>query len=169
MTLVDYLIILLVVVSAVVGVARGFLREVIALVTWIIALLVAWHFAGRLEPYLGGLLSSPRVRPWAARAVLVVAVLLLGAGIGAIASHFVRLSLFSSTDRFLGLLFGVARGLVIFGVLVLVCQTLRLDQEHWWRASRLLPYGERAANLLLSMVGDTADRLHAFNLVDQRL
>lgn len=169
MTLVDYLIVLLIVLSAVVGVARGFLREIIALVTWIIALFVAWHFAGRLEPYLGGLLSSPHVRPWAARAILIIAVLLVGAGIGAIVTHLVRLSLFSGTDRFLGFLFGVVRGFVIFGVLVLVCQTLRLDGEHWWRASRLLPYGERAANLLLSMVGDTADRLHAFNLVDQRL
>ena len=169
MTLVDYLIVLLIVLSAIIGVVRGFLREIIALVTWIIALLVAWHFAGRLEPYLGGLLSSPTVRPWAARAVLIIAVLLVGAGVGALATHFVRLSLFSSTDRFLGLLFGVVRGLVIFGVLVLVCQTLRLNEEHWWRASRLVPYGERAANLLLSMVGDAADHLRVFNLVDQRL
>jgi membrane protein required for colicin V production len=169
MTPIDYLIIVLMLLSAVVGVARGFLREIIALVTWIMALLVAWHFAGRLEPYLGGLLASPRVRPWAARTLLAIAVLLLGAGIGALVTHFVRLSLFNSTDRFLGLLFGVVRGFVIFGVLVLVCQTLRLDEERWWRSSRLLPYGERAANLVLSMVGDTADHLHAFNLVDQRL
>jgi membrane protein required for colicin V production len=169
MTLVDYLIVALVVLSAVVGVARGFLREVIALVTWLIALLVAWHFAARLEPYLGGLLSSPAVRPWAARAILLIGVLLLGAALGTIVTHLVRLSIFSSTDRALGFFFGMVRGLVIFGVLVLVCQTLRLNEEHWWRASRLLPYGERAANLLLSMVGDTADHRHAFNLVDQRL
>lgn len=169
MTLVDYLIVALVVLSAGVGVARGFLREIIALITWIAALLLAWHYAGRLEPYLGGLLSSPYVRPWAARAILVIAVLLVGAGLGAIITHLVRLSLFSGTDRFLGLIFGVVRGLVIFGVLVLVCQTLRLDEEHWWRSSRLLPYGERAASLLLSMVGDTGERRHAFNLVGQRL
>jgi membrane protein required for colicin V production len=169
MTLVDYLIVALVILSAAVGVARGFLREVIALVTWLIALLVAWHFAGRLEPYLGGLLSSAAVRPWAARTILFIGVLLVGAALGAIVTHLVRLSIFNSTDRALGFFFGMVRGLVIFGVLVLVCQTLRLNEEHWWRSSRLLPYGERAANLLLSMVGDTADRRHAFNLVDQRL
>ncbi|MGH8220034.1 MAG: CvpA family protein [Steroidobacteraceae bacterium] len=167
MTLVDYLIVALVLVSAAVGVARGFLREIIALVTWVVALFVGWHFAGRLEPYLGGLLSSPSVRPWAARALLVIAVLLAGAGIGAIVTHLVRLSLFSSTDRFLGFLFGMVRGVVILGVLVLLCQTLRLDGEHWWRSSRLLPYGERTANLLLSMVGDKAQRRHTFRLVDQ--
>jgi membrane protein required for colicin V production len=168
MTTVDYLIVALVILSAAVGLVRGFLREIIALATWVVALLVAWHFAGWLEPYLGGLLSSPPVRPWAARALLVIAVLLIGAGLGAIITHFVRLSLFSSTDRFLGFLFGVVRGLVILGVLVLACQTLRLDEEQWWRSSRLLPYGERAAHLLLSMVGDTGVRRHTFKLVDER-
>src|SRR6185437_650757 len=114
MTLVDYLIVALVVLSAVVGVARGFLREIIALVTWIVALLIAWHFAGRLAPYLGGRLSSPPVKTWSARAILLIAVLLVGAGIGALVTHLVRLSIFSSTDRFLGFVFGVMRGLVIF-------------------------------------------------------
>ncbi len=169
MTLVDYLIIALVVLSAGVGIARGFLREVIALVTWIAALLVAWHFAGRVEPYLGGLLSSPHVRPWAARAILLLAVLLAGAALAALITHLVRLSIFSGTDRFLGFLFGLVRGLVILGVLVLVCQTLRLDEEHWWRTSRLLPYGEHAANLLRSLVGDSGGRRPSFKLVDQRL
>jgi len=170
MTLVDYLIVALVVISAAVGVARGFLREIIALITWIVALLVAWHFAGRIEPYLGGLLSAPSVRPWAARALLLVAVLLVGAGVGALVTYFVRLSLFEATDRFLGFLFGMMRGFVVLGVLVLVCQTLRLDEEPWWRSSQLLPYGERAAGLLLSMVGDTTApaHRHAFKLVDER-
>lgn len=168
MTLVDYLIVALVILSATVGLVRGFLREVIALITWIVALFIAWHFAGRLEPYLGGLLSAPPVRTWAARALIVIAVLLAGAAIGAITTHLVRLSLFSATDRFLGFVFGLVRGLVVLGVLVLVCQTLRLDEEHWWRSSRLLPYGERAAGLLFSMVGDAAMHRQTFKLVDER-
>ncbi len=170
MATVDYLILAIVVLSAAVGIARGFLREVIALVTWVAALLIAWHYDGRLEPYLGGLLSSPPVRPWAARAILLAGVLLLGGGLGAIVTHLVRLSLFSGTDRFLGFLFGAARGLVILSVLVLVCQTLRLDEEHWWRSSRLLPYGERGAGLLRSLVGDADGRRHAFKqLARERL
>lgn len=168
MTTVDYLIVALVALSAIVGIARGFLREIIALATWIVALIVAWHYGRLLEPYLGGLLSSPHVRPWAARAILLVGVLLLGAGIGAIVTHLVRLSLFSGTDRFLGFLFGLMRGLVILGVLVLVCHALRLDEERWWRASRLLPYGEHAASLLRSLVADSRGE-RALVLLGQRL
>lgn len=168
MTTVDYLIIALVALSAIVGVARGFLREIVALVTWVAALLIAWHYADRIEPYLGGLLAPPYVRPWAARAILLIGVLLIGAGVGAILSHLVRLSLFRGTDRFLGFLFGVARGIVIFGVLVLVCQALRLDEERWWRGSMLLPYGEHAASALRSLVGDTGVR-RGFKLVGHGL
>jgi membrane protein required for colicin V production len=154
MTTIDYLIIALIVLSAIVGIVRGFLREIIALAAWIVALLVGWHYGGRLEPYLGGLLASPHVRPWAARAILIVGVLLAGAAIAAIVTHLVRLSLFSGTDRFLGFLFGVARGVVILGVLVLACQTLRLDGERWWQRSTLVPYGEHVASFLRTLVGD---------------
>ncbi len=80
----DYLIIATVVISATVGLLRGLLREVIALMTWIVAAFVAWHFAGVLEPHLGGLLAQDAVRPWVARLILFIAVLLLGQAIGAI-------------------------------------------------------------------------------------
>jgi membrane protein required for colicin V production len=153
MIAVDYLIIALVVISAIVGLARGLLREAIALVTWIIALLVAWHYAPELEPYLGGLLGSPHVRTWAARTILLIVVLLVGAGIGAILVHLVRLSIFSGTDRFLGFVFGLLRGVVILGVLVLFGEMLRLDGESWWHKSLLIPYGEHVAGVVRLLVG----------------
>jgi membrane protein required for colicin V production len=168
MTTVDYQIIALVALAAIVGIARGLLRETVALVTGVAALFIAWHYADRIEPYLGGLRAPPHVRPWAARAILLIGVLLVGAGVGAVLSHLVRLSLFRGTDRFLGFLFGVVRGVVILGVLVLVCQALRLDEEHWWRSSMLLPYGEHAASLVRSLVGDTAEQ-PGFKLVGHGL
>ena len=75
----DYLVIAAIVISALVGVMRGFLREAIALVTWIIALFLAWHFSTLVAPHLGGLLADAEVRAWAARVIIVLLVLLLGA------------------------------------------------------------------------------------------
>ncbi|HEV2702028.1 MAG TPA: CvpA family protein [Steroidobacteraceae bacterium] len=150
----DYLIIATVVISGTVGLVRGLLREVIALITWIVAAFVAWHFAGLLEPHLGGLLQQDGVRPWVARLILFLAVLLLGHAIGAILGHFVRLSLFTGIDRFLGLLFGLSRGVLIVGAAVIVCQIVRLDTESWWHESVLLPYGQDAAALLWSLGGN---------------
>jgi membrane protein required for colicin V production len=149
----DYVIIATVVISGTVGLLRGLLREVIAIITWITAAFVAWHFSGSLEPHMGGLLAQPAVRPWMARLILFAVVLLLGHAIGAIAGHFVRLSLLTGVDRFLGLVFGLLRGVLIVGAAVIVCETARMDSESWWHESALLPYGQDAAALLWSLGG----------------
>ena len=154
----DYLVIAAVVLSAIVGAVRGFLREAIALAAWLVALFVAWHFSDTIEPHLGGLLAASHVRPWAARVIIVALVLLVGAGLGALVAHYVRLSIFSGMDRFLGLLFGAARGVVLIGVFVILGQLLKLDGEGWWRHSMLLPYGQSVAHGLRVLVGADASR-----------
>ena len=154
MNVTDYLVIAAVVISAVVGALRGFLREVVALLAWLIALFFAWHFADLIEPHLGGLLAGSAVAPWAARVIIVIVILLLGAAIGAVLNHFVRLSIFSGMDRFLGLVFGLLRGVVLLGVFVILGQVLRLDGERWWTRSLMIPYGQSVANGLRTMVGE---------------
>jgi len=150
----DYLVIVAIVLSAIIGAVRGFLREAVALGAWLIALFFAWHFSDLIEPHLGGLLSDSAVRPWAARVIIVTLVLLLGAGIGAVLGNIVRLSIFSGMDRLLGLFFGLLRGFMLLGVFVILGQLLRLQGEHWWRGSLLLPYGESIANGLRTLVGE---------------
>jgi membrane protein required for colicin V production len=150
----DYWVVAIVLLSAIIGLMRGFLREVVAVVTWILALFIAWHFGAMLAPHLGGLLTNEQVRPWAARAILLLLVLFIGSIAGVFIGHFVRLSLFSVTDRFLGFAFGLVRAAVVLGVLVIICQLLRLDGESWWRESLLIPYAERVANGLRTLVGD---------------
>lgn len=149
----DYVIAAVVVLSAVIGAVRGFLREAIALATWLVALFLAWHLAGRLAPHLGGLLAAPQVRIWAARVIIAALVLLAGMALGAIVAHFVRLSIFSGTDRFLGFLFGAARGVVLLGVFVILAELLHLDTQTWWRHSMLIPYGKSIAGGLRALVG----------------
>lgn len=153
MNITDYVVCAAIVLSAVVGAVRGFLREAIALATWLVALVLAWHFGPRLAPYLGGLLAASGVRIWAARVIIAALVLLIGMAIGAIIGHFVRLSIFSGTDRFLGFLFGAARGVVLFGVFVILAELLHLDTEGWWRHSMLIPYGQSIASGLRTIVG----------------
>jgi membrane protein required for colicin V production len=153
MNVADYVVIAVVVLSAIVGAVRGFLREAIALCTWIVALFVAWHFSDMIAPHLGGLLAASYVRPWAARVIIVALILLCGAALGAIVAHYARLSIFSGADRFLGFLFGAARGVVLIGVFVILGQLLELDGEVWWRHSMLIHYGDSVANGLRVLVG----------------
>jgi membrane protein required for colicin V production len=154
MNWIDYLLIALLAFSCIAGVLRGLLREVIALLTWIVAVWIAWHYADVLEPRLGGALASEGVRAWAARTIIFLGIVLIGTCIGAIVGRVVRLSIFSGTDRLFGGIFGFLRGLVILGLFVMLCHALRLNGEPWWRGSTLIPYGERAANVLRGMVGE---------------
>ena len=149
----DYLVLAAILISAIVGTLRGFLREVVALGAWIIALFVAWHFSDLIEPHLGGLIGTSEVKPWAARVIIAALILLLGAGIGALLSHYVRLSIFSGMDRLLGFAFGLLRGFVLLGVFVILGQTLQLQGERWWGRSVMIPYGESIANGLRAIVG----------------
>ena len=51
MIAVDYIILAILVISAVMGLVRGLLRESIAVITWVLAIVLAWNFASSLEPY----------------------------------------------------------------------------------------------------------------------
>ncbi len=150
----DYFLIALVAVSCIIGIVRGVVRELISLLTWIAALLLAWDYAGVLEPHLGGVLAEDVVRTWAARALIFISVLLIGTGIGALTTHFMRSSIFSGLDRLGGAIFGVLRSLVIIGLVVMLMHALRLTGEPWWRASLVRPFAEHTANVLRSMVGE---------------
>jgi membrane protein required for colicin V production len=154
MNWVDLLLLGLVVFSTVVGLMRGLLREVIVLVTWITAVWLAWKFAPSLEPHLGGALANEGVRTWAARAILFIAVVIVGSGLALLVNHLVRLSLFSGTDRACGALFGLLRGIIMAGLFVIFCHAVRLDGESWWRGSLLVPYAEHSANVLRGLVGE---------------
>ena len=156
MTTPDYVIIAAILISALIGATRGLLREGIAFVTWIIALILAWHFSDLVEPHLGGVLSAAAVKSWVARLVVLGAALFVGALIGAVVTQFVRLSIFSGMDRLGGFAFGVLRGLLLFGIFVMLGQLLRLDKDHWWHESHLIPVGESIANGVRFLVGEGA-------------
>jgi membrane protein required for colicin V production len=145
----DYLFVAILVVSLTLGVFRGFVREAISLLAWLVGLWVAWHFAYVLHPYLGGVLSQPGLREWVARLLLLVAVLLVGSALGWLVNYLVtRAAGLVVMDRVLGGMFGLVRALVIIGVFVLITQGLKLDHQRWWESSRLMPYAAHLANWL---------------------
>lgn len=155
MTPVDYTLIAIVVISAIIGIVRGLLREAISLITWVVALWAGWKYADRVGPYLEGLLADDPVNTWVARAIVALGVLLLGTLIGVLVNQFVRMSIFSGFDRFLGFLFGMLRGIVVLGVLAILGQLLQLDRSSWWQAASLTSYAESAGDVIRKIVGDS--------------
>jgi membrane protein required for colicin V production len=138
---VDYLILGVLVLSMLLGMIRGFMREAIGLLAWLGGLWLAWRYAPALEPFLGGTIGEPPVSTWAARTLIVIAVLVISWLIAGVLGYFMRHSGLSIlVDRLLGLFFGALRGAVVVAVFVLLGQFVELDRVGWWRHSRLLPY-----------------------------
>jgi membrane protein required for colicin V production len=154
MVTLDYILLALILGSAVLGAFRGFLREVISVITWVLAIWLAWRLAPALAPKLGGALRDPVHGVWAARTLIFLVVVIVGYCAGGVVNHFVRLSMFSGLDRLLGFLLGLVRALVVIGIGIMLAQAMRLDGEAWWKQSRLVALLEPTASVLRALAGE---------------
>lgn len=146
MNFIDYLILAVLLVSLLLGFFRGFLREAIGLLSWLGGLWLAWHYAYLLEPHLGGLIAKQPYSTWAARAILLLSVLVVGWIIGGIVSYFVHQSGISlMLDRMIGMLFGFIRGVVLVSIAIMLGEQLELQRTDWWLRSRLMPTASEVA------------------------
>ena len=145
MTWIDYAIIAICVASAAFGIWRGFVKEAISLVTWLVAIILAWQAAWLVEDRLGEWSAAPELRIWAARAIIFIAVLIVGGLLAWTLRAAIRSSGLSSTDRSLGALFGLARGVLLVGLLAIVVEFMDLRDESWWIDARLRPFSEQVA------------------------
>ena len=153
MTSVDYILAGIVLVSVLFGAIRGFLRESIALLGWLVGLWLAWRYASMVEPYVGGVLRDTPLQIWVARIVVLVGVVIGAWLLGSLLGYIVQRSgLTLGVDRVLGGVFGLVRGAVIVGFLVMLCEAADLNHEPWWKESRLLPVGQEMAGVLRGYV-----------------
>ena len=149
MTWIDYAIIAICVASAAFGYWRGFVKEAIALATWLLAILLAWQGAWLIEDRLGDWESAPELRVWAARAIIFVAVLVIGGVLAWMLRTLIRGTGLSSTDRSLGTIFGCARGVLLVGLLAILVDAVDVAGRDWWAGARLRPFSEQVAEGIL--------------------
>ncbi|GHT82785.1 colicin V biosynthesis protein [Betaproteobacteria bacterium] len=144
MTVFDYVFLGIVGVSAVVGLARGLVSEVLALVGWVLALVAAWKFVDDAALLLKDSIADPGWRSVAAFALIVLVVLLLMSFLRFLLRELLKVVGLRATDRFFGALFGVARGLAIAFVLVLLGGMVDMAREPWWAGALFAPPLEAA-------------------------
>lgn len=148
MTYLDYALIIVVAGSAAVGLVRGLFREAMSLAVWVAALWAAGRYSGWLVPYMARWIESPVLDLWAARLAVLVGVLLLGGILTWLVSMAIRGGRLGGADRTAGMAFGVARGVLLAAVLLVVLRVAGLDSESWWRRSKLVPYATPVADAL---------------------
>ncbi len=159
---VDYVIIGIIALSALIGLARGLVREVISLVVWIAALAAAWLFYEPLAVELTPWISTPSIRIGVAVLMLVFGVLIAGAILGYLLTTLVDKTGLSGTDRLLGVVFGAARGAVLVALVVFLASLTPITQDPWWDQSQLLDQFKILADWMLEQVPpDVTERIKA--------
>lgn len=148
----DYLLITVVVVSIVVGLFRGAVRELLGLLVWVAAYLLTVRFAPMLNPHLAGSIESPTSRLVVSNVAIFVGVMILGAIIVSLTSKLVRSIGLGGLDRLLGGVYGVLRGVFMLAAAVLVAGASPLRQETWWEQSRLVPELQPLAEALHHLI-----------------
>jgi membrane protein required for colicin V production len=139
MTAFDYAVLALVVASALLGLWRGVVSEMLALVAWVVAFLVARAQAPQVSDWLAGQVVEPGMRLAAAYVLVFVGVLLVFALARMLISLMLKAVGLGFLDRLLGGAFGVLRGMLVVVFAVLVAGMTPLPRSDWWRGAVLAP------------------------------
>ncbi|HEN46749.1 MAG TPA: CvpA family protein [Mizugakiibacter sp.] len=148
MNIADYTILAVVVLSVLIGLWRGLVAEVLALAVWGVALWSAWMFGNAVAGHLPDGIHEPSARIFIAWGLIFVAVLVLGALLSWLLRMLVESTGLSGSDRMLGMVFGLTRGLVIVTLTVLLLGFTPFPRDTWWQHSTLIPTFQSAATMI---------------------
>lgn len=142
-------------VSLLLGVMRGLVREVMALVSWIAAFVLARQFGGSVAVLLPATLQPAELRLAAGFVSVLLASLLVLWLAGFLLSELVKAAGLAGANRALGAVFGLVRGLVIVTIAVLVGGLTSLPRHPGWRNAWLSPPFEAAAGWAKAWLPET--------------
>ena len=154
MTAFDYAVLGIVGLSVIVSIWRGVVREILALLSWIVAFFVAQAYTNTFAAWLPRALANTSLRLLIAFVVLFILVLLLAALISMVISKLVRKVGLGPVDRGVGAIFGLLRGMLAVLILVLLCGLTSVPRHPVWREAMLSPPLEAMAVSLAPMLPD---------------
>jgi len=138
---VDWVIIVVLGLSILLSLWRGFVREAVSLAGWIVAFVIANMFVGELATFLQQWIANATGRYVAAYALLFVGMLMVAGIVGKLSAQVVKVTGLTLLDRLLGTVFGFARGVIIVLVVIYVLRQLAPPQNLLWLdQSHLMPH-----------------------------
>ena len=156
-TTIDLVVIAIVLISAMVALWRGLVRETFSIFEWVASAYAALRLSPVFQPMLAGIVEPP----WLAWIVVFLATFLIVLIPLSIMTHrlaeIVKRSEIGAVDRALGFVFGVGRGLVIVGLAYIAYASFvpLESQSATVTGARLFPLIQNSSEVLLSLVPGT--------------
>lgn len=141
LTAVDWIIIAVILISMCLSLMRGFVKEAIALITWMISIMVAMIFYPGMSVLLESSIQTHGLRVMCAVAILFIGTMLVGHVVGRLMNKLIKTAGLTGVDRAIGSVFGFTRGLLIVVIAIGLMKSTGITQNmSWWNASLLIPH-----------------------------
>ena len=137
---VDVGITVIMILSCTVGVLRGFVKETISLLSWLLAAWIAITYANVGAQSLTPVVSNEAVALLLALIGIFIGVLIFGAIMNKIISFVISKVGLGPFDKIIGILFGFVRGVILVVMLIYVAILFDFDHSTTWKASVLVPF-----------------------------
>jgi len=144
-TIFDYLVLFVLIASVVISTLRGLVKEILSLLGWVVAFVVANAYGAQLAPLLPNAIPGASTRLIVAFIALFLGVRILMGLLSLALAAVIQATGLSLADRGLGGLFGLARGIVIVLAAVILCGMTAIPQQAFWRQALLSPLAESGA------------------------
>jgi len=150
-TTVDYFTLVVLLVSALVGISRGLFKEVLALVSWFVAAWVAYHYSSYLSTEWLSTFHLDELLSLGVSFLILFVLTLIACGLlGNVIQKIILSAGLSMTDRFLGLIFGLLRGGLVIVVLASLAALTPIPQSIAWQKAITRPAIDMATGLISS-------------------
>lgn len=155
----DYVMLGVIAVSAVVGLLRGFARETVSLLVWVTAFWLAMNFSDALADHLSGFIHNPSIRLATAFVALFMSILIVGVVANYFLAKLLKKAGVRTSDRVLGVLFGMVRGLLVVALVVVLVGLTPLVESPSWRDSLIVGYLQPLVGHFKFLPGDLQVRV----------
>lgn len=159
MLMVDWLILAVISISALISIKRGFVKEMLSLASWLSAFIIARIFSGHLDILLTQWIQTPSARYGAAFGILFAVTLIVGAMLNHLVGELVKATGLAGTDRIFGTVFGLSRGLILITAAIYGLQMTAFSQDPWWKESVFIPHFEMMVSWSKDILPGAAETL----------
>lgn len=159
---IDIAILVIIAVSTLIAILRGFVKEAISLASWVFAFVISLNFSPHLAPLLPDFVSAPLFRQGLAWFLLFAGTMFIGGLINFLVNSLIDKAGLSSTNRALGTVFGAIRGVLVVCALILLGALMEMPKTNWWQNAKLLPYFESVTQRGLEMMPEDISKKFDF-------
>lgn len=157
LTILDIIVVIVVLISAMLAMVRGFAREVLSIASWVVAVAAAYFLYKPLVPLVKPYLESGTVATIIAAAVVFFIALVIASYVTTKISDFIIDSRVGAFDRALGFLFGAARGLLLLVIALLFFSWLVQSPPSWVANARTKPVLDSLGEQLMAALPEDVE------------